>query len=251
MHTEPACVFDSEHAFYNSSVHLSQVVSDHLTIDAYMFRNTDAQAAANLPHTMTIGSLDACKMELIYAFKPQTGGGLHAEIEVRQHAFGGLEPEVNAAITSVTNTGENKLSLYIPKNKLIEGAGLGPNGCGSKCPVDMQEEGTTTTNPNDHCTGGWHHLVDVSLSFTCASTESLVNPTFTFANNLLTVDLTSDQAPESCGTLFWDPVVTPVDVFADSSPGPAISSETDSAGAPTGTLVGAITIGAALLASIH
>jgi hypothetical protein len=262
MQTEPTCLFDSEHAFYNSSVHLRQIVSDELTIDAYMFRNADAQAAANLQHTMTIGSLDACKMELIYTFKPQSGGGLHAEIEIRQHAFGGLEPQVNAAITSVTNTAENKLSIYIPRNKLIEGNGLGPSGCGSTCPSDATggDGGTTTTtNPSDKCAGGIHHLLDMSLSFTCASTGAIINPTFTFQDNKLTVDLTSAQAPESCGSLYWDPVVTPWDPVSAPIEDIAGNSKAIHPDPPTndssmhhpGVIVGAIAIGVALLTSMH
>jgi hypothetical protein len=255
IENEPTCLMSGydNHFFYNGSIHLRQVVSDHLTIDAYMFRNAEAQSAANLAHTMTIGTMDACKMELIYSFRPQTGGGLHAEIDVRQHAFGIAETDVNAAITSVRNTAENKLSIYIPKNKLIEGAGLGPDGCGSTCPTNGQQGGggtTTTAGPQgSQCSDEAHHLVDVSLSFTCASTGALVNPTLTWEGNRIIIDLTSAQAPESCGTLYWDPLITPVEELGGNTRAIG-TSETSGQPAPAklGVAVGAFVAGATMLA---
>jgi len=186
--SEPQCSYeDGSRFFYNGSVQVTQVASEHLAINAYMFRNSAEQAAANLQHTMTIGVMDECKVELIYSFKPKAGGGLDARIEVRAHAFGGLEEAVNAAMISIMNTEDNKLSIYIPKDKLLEGAGLGPDGCGSTF---------------DSASLATHHLVDVSLSFVCAATGEVINGgTFEWQYNSLTVSLSSSQAPESCGTV--------------------------------------------------
>jgi len=99
---------------------VTQVASEHLAINAYMFRNSAEQAAANLQHTMTIGVMDECKVELIYSFKPKAGGGLDARIEVRAHAFGGLEEAVNAAMISIMNTEEQAFHLH-PKGQAPRG----------------------------------------------------------------------------------------------------------------------------------
>merc|ERR1712196_524501 len=105
----------------------------------------------------------------------------------------------------------------------------------------MGDGGTTTTNPSDKCAGGIHHLLDMSLSFTCASTGAIINPTFTFQDNKLTVDLTSAQAPESCGSLYWDPVIAPIEDIAGNSkvihPDPPTN---DSSMHHPGVIVGAI-----------
>ena len=136
----PTCSMDESQAFYDGRIHITQVVSEHLTIDAYAFKNAEAQAAAELQHTMTIGTLDKCKLELIYKFKPKAGGGLDARVEVRQHAFGlpgqEMENTVNGAMATKTNKDENKLSIYAPKATLLAGAGLGPDGCGSFFPAE-------------------------------------------------------------------------------------------------------------------
>ena len=82
----------------SGSAHVTLTVNQDLTIDTYMFTNAAAQEAANLEHTMTIGDLDACKMEVIYAFKPKAAGGLDVGLEVQLHAFGIDETDVNAAL---------------------------------------------------------------------------------------------------------------------------------------------------------
>jgi hypothetical protein len=217
--TEPTCSRDESHKFYGGSgVQISQVVSEHLTINAYVFKNADAQAAAKLQHTMTIGTMDMCKMELIYAFKPKPGGGLDARIEVRQHAFF-QEEEVNQAIVASRNEEDNKFSVYLPKNRMLEGNGLHPDGCGS------------TFEPSDDEL--MIHLVDVSLSFTCGATGAVIDGgEFSFQDNTLSVSLTAEQAPESCNVLYWDPLITP---FAKESKGVLI--EDLSSGAPTGWLL--------------
>jgi hypothetical protein len=194
--TEPTCNKDEEHAFYGGSgVQVSQVVSEHLTINAYVFRNAAAQEAAKLQHTMSIGQMDMCKMELIYAFKPKSGGGLDARIQVRQHAFFG-EETVNQAMVASRNEADNTFSVYLPKNRMLEGNGLGPEGCGSTFETVSDEEMV--------------HLVDVSLSFICGATEQVIDGgDFSFEGNSLSLSLSAEQAPESCGVLYWDPLITP------------------------------------------
>jgi hypothetical protein len=225
MLTEPSCNANGDHRFYMSSVHVRQVVNQHLTIDGYMFRNAEEQARAALQHTMTIGTLDKCKLELIYAFTPMTGGGLNAEVDVRAHGFGPtgdytVENQVNNAIMAETNVAENKLVVSIPKDMLLFGAGLGPNGCGSQC-TDSTGGGTTTTAPGGSgaCSGDMQRLVEVSLSFICASTGAVVNGNVTWetGENIkkIMVSLSPEQAPESCNALYWDPLVTPMEVDGD------------------------------------
>jgi hypothetical protein len=213
---EPQYQFSSDTKFYNDTLNVTQVVNDDLTIQMYMFRNAAAQAAANLQHTMTIGTMDACKMEMLYNFRPKAGGGLNATIVVKTIGFEVNGTYRNPDVSSVTNQAENKLSIYIPKHKLLEGSGLSPDGC---VPTFDGTGGTTTTtaSPDDD---GLHRLLDVSLSLVCASTGELVNPTFEFESTAgaseLRLSLSSTQAPESCGVLIWDPLVTPVEVTASN-----------------------------------
>lgn len=260
MLTEPTCNSNGDHRFYMGSVHMRQVVNEHLTIDGYMFKNAAEQAAANLQHTMTIGTLDACKLELIYAFTPKTGGGLNAEVEVRAHAFGptqsqsgDVEQAVNAAITGETNTAENKLVVSIPKDMLIYGAGLGPNGCGSQC-SDGAGDGTTTTAPGGigACSGDVQRLVEVSLSFVCASTGDIVNGSVTWeggSNRKIMVSLTPEQAPESCNVLYWDPLVTPIEIDGDERQIYSTDSSGASSVARSAILITGATAAAAVFAA--
>merc|ERR1719343_944644 len=100
---------------------------------------------------------------------------------------------VNSAIQAVNITSENKLRLYIPKYKLIEAAGMGPAGCDSRFDEDWVAENGNET----------HHLVDMSLSFTCASNgQEITGAGITVEQSesavQLIVVLTSVQAPESC-----------------------------------------------------
>ena len=203
------CQLDESRAFYNSSVHIVQEVNAHLSIDTYAFRNKAAQDAANLQHTMTIGTMDACKMELLYRFVPKAGGGLDARVQVRMHAFGGLEQAVNDALVSETHEATNSLSISAPKPILDAGAGMGPGGCGS-LPESSSGESLDM-----------HKLIEVSLSFTCANTGVVVSAPPLWSGvgvNSLFVSLTPEQAPESCGFMYWDPLVTPTASLGRAGP---------------------------------
>ena len=118
---------------------------------------------------------------------------MHSEIE-------GMEARVNEGWRNVTNTNDNKLTLQLPKSRLLEAAGLGPNGCGS-----------TFADPTSP-TSEWVDMVQVSLSFTCAATGAVVDGTFKWEKgcNCLFISLSAEDAPESCGTLYWDPVLSPL-----------------------------------------
>jgi hypothetical protein len=168
---------------------------------------------------MSIGRMDMCKMELIYAFRPKPGGGLDARIEVRQHAFF-QEDAVNQAMVASKNEADNAFSIYIPKNRLLEGNGLGPEGCGSTFEPLSDEP--------------MEHLVDVSLSFICGATNRVIDGgDFRFEGGSLSVALSAEQAPESCGVLYWDPLITP---FSTESKG-VLLEELMESGAPIRWLV--------------
>ena len=200
------CALPNDYQFYDGSVHITQRVSASLTIDSYLFRNAAQQAAADLSHTMTIGAMDACKIESMFQFKPTltAAGGLQARIEVRQHGFGRpsatvpepgvTETYVNSQMRAVTNVAENKISIYLPTSVVKEANGQGPGGCGTKFSEVSAER---------------QHLVDVSLSLVCAATGATITGGIEWRDRNLHISLTAAQAPASCGTLYWDPLITP------------------------------------------
>lgn len=54
-------------------------------------------------------------------------------------------------------------------------------------------------------------LLEVSLSFTCKATGEAINGgSFHWQDNSLSIALNTTQAPESCGVLYWDPLLTPL-----------------------------------------
>ena len=112
-----------------------------------------------------------------------------------------LEKRINGMLAATIDETDNKLSLYLPVNTLLEASGRGPSGCGSTFDEEtsssrrrtFDEEGSG--EPSDAAL--MHHLLDVSLSFTCAATGAAVAATFSregVNENQLAISLTPEQA---------------------------------------------------------
>ena len=196
--SEPTCQMSSDTTFFDGSITINQTVNEYLAIEAFMFKNDEIaqQTLASIPHTMTLGNMGACRIELLFMFRPMSGGGLSARVQVRLHAFGNLEEQVNNAVTAVTDTTNNALVLSLPTDLMLDGSGQGPSGCGSTTPLNASSPNST--------------LMEIAMSFVCASTGESVSGTMEWDGQAVMVNLTPEQAPESCGTLYWDPLVTPI-----------------------------------------
>ena len=93
-----------------------------------------------------------------------------------------------------------------------------------------------------------HKLIEVSLSFTCANTGLVVSAPPLWSGvgvNSLFVSLTPEQAPESCGFMYWDPLVTPTASLGRAGPrltsdGGGGGDDDDGDGINVGGMVGGI-----------
>jgi len=155
---------------------------------AYMFKDEAAQTAANLDYGMTLPILGDCKIEVVYKFKPKSGGGLDVSLDVYQHAFGGYEEEVRASMVIDTSDGQ-KIDFNVNKTLLYLGAGIATDE------VDPSEMATVMT---------------VSTLFVCENNNSKFSVPVTASDSAIEFNLDSTQAPESCGFLYWDPQMNPV-----------------------------------------
>lgn len=199
--SDPACTYgDGSQGFYDEGVVVTQVISPEATVKAYMFKNDDIRVDSDLENTMTIDTMGKCKLELLYGVKPNSGGGLELEVKAEVKAgFSGdeIEREINEGIQLELRS--ESVVVQGPERLLRKAVGL-----------DYEDIDATTMTD----------LFECSKVFVCDATNAHVTATFVLNGNEMKATLSSSDAPESCGTMWWDPLVTPL-------PGGAVPGRTD------------------------
>eukprot|EP00929_Paragymnodinium_shiwhaense_P117719 TRINITY_DN8884_c0_g1_i2.p1 TRINITY_DN8884_c0_g1~~TRINITY_DN8884_c0_g1_i2.p1 ORF type:complete len:356 (+),score=49.73 TRINITY_DN8884_c0_g1_i2:221-1288(+) len=180
---------DGQHGFFGNTakVQISSGKSEDLvSMVSYMFRNAEAKEASKseVTYTMDLGDLK-CATETILGIKPKAGGGVTVGFEVRA---GGFVDENGLNDRMTFKSLPDQIQILLPKKRMLLAVGLEP----------MASENDT------------HMALSVATQFVCDKTKQLVNGTISEAgptNFLMT--LSPSDAPESCGTMYWDPVQNP------------------------------------------
>ncbi|CAD7936663.1 unnamed protein product [Amoebophrya sp. A120] len=170
----------------------TSTVSSDLSMKTYLFRNAAAFAAARseIRYTMDVGGSDVgkCALEIEFGVKPKAGtGGVTLEVQIRQHAYVN-ETGLNSQMSTQNNT--NDWSFLLPKDQLLQATGASASEIAAAV-------GQSVT------------LMAVAKKFVCGSTGAHVEASFVIIDRTMTITLTPAQAPVSCGTMYWDPLVKP------------------------------------------
>eukprot|EP00929_Paragymnodinium_shiwhaense_P036100 TRINITY_DN19395_c0_g1_i1.p1 TRINITY_DN19395_c0_g1~~TRINITY_DN19395_c0_g1_i1.p1 ORF type:complete len:421 (-),score=72.01 TRINITY_DN19395_c0_g1_i1:68-1330(-) len=180
---------DGEHGFFGDTARIdikSGTSNDLVSMVSYMFRNAAAKEASKgeVTYTMDLGDLK-CATETILGIKPATGGGVSVKFEVRAGGFvdeNGLNDRMTFHILS------DQVQILLPKQRMLLAVGLVPEG----------SENET------------HMVLSVATQFVCDATKELVNGTIeSDGSTSFIMTLSPSVAPESCGTMYWDPVQNP------------------------------------------
>jgi len=131
---------------------------------------------------MTIGT-GGCAAEVLLALKPKKGeGGLTFVFDVKQWSAWNDQ----FAETVKVNELKDQVQFSFPERLIQLHSGLAPTSNASRV------------------------VLAVANELVCEKTGKRVKATFAGARGQFTMTVTKDLAPESCGNMFWDPVLKPV-----------------------------------------
>eukprot|EP00929_Paragymnodinium_shiwhaense_P117720 TRINITY_DN8884_c0_g2_i1.p1 TRINITY_DN8884_c0_g2~~TRINITY_DN8884_c0_g2_i1.p1 ORF type:complete len:433 (+),score=65.53 TRINITY_DN8884_c0_g2_i1:52-1350(+) len=180
---------DGEHGFFGDTakVKISNGKSEDLvSMVSYMFRNAAAKEASKseVTYTMDLGDLK-CATETILGIKPKSGGGVTVKFEVRAGGFVD-EDGLNERMTFKSLA--DQIQILLPKKRMLVAVGLEP----------IASDNET------------HMALSVATQFVCDKTKALVTGTISeLSKTNFLMTLNPADAPESCGTMYWDPVQNP------------------------------------------
>eukprot|EP00928_Gymnodinium_smaydae_P041188 TRINITY_DN27882_c0_g1_i1.p1 TRINITY_DN27882_c0_g1~~TRINITY_DN27882_c0_g1_i1.p1 ORF type:complete len:391 (+),score=96.53 TRINITY_DN27882_c0_g1_i1:44-1216(+) len=201
---------DGDIDYYDGTVRIKQDLKNiqaGAAITTYMFKN-DAEknlsAKDQIKYTMDV-DVGGCTLQVVYDLPPMKGGGLSAKVRsvIGAGWLGDAkEQELNKNIRFVMDDVKQIVSVFAPGQLLCEAAGQRRN-----------------------CSGvSWYakELLSFSKRFVCAKTGEVVLATMTPSEDptdpYMMATLNATQAPESCGTMNWDPLVKPLGMDPSYNP---------------------------------
>lgn len=215
---------------YTSSLSLSTQTLDNMKYKVYAFANEDERLAAlndirneGLQYATEMKGESGCDVEILYEFKPKTGGGLR------------VVPSLTFPIfwEDTEKSADTRKLLDSSTAYLNEGIAV------ATMSVEKRVVRETQYLPPQECDNGSLSSLKFSTQFVCKSTQQKVNITtihYKGADGIITsistdpnnpthyqdpnnyisnpnnspdlfIELSAADAPESCGWMYWDPLL--------------------------------------------
>jgi hypothetical protein len=246
--SESASVCDDTHndhnpdaavAVYDGGVHILSRRGSYLTTRMYQFKNAaqrDAARAASLAdasgqtnpglmHAHLVDGMSGCDVELVFEVTPKAGGGLDLEFGFPLFAF---TRERQARLRSsaavwISESAEHGGTVhFVVQSSALQHAQIMP--CADSMPEDAYEAlGSFALTFVCKASGGrvtaemFVRLADGSMMPSADISRNSSAPTLWAAGGqadaegapTFRFELTAEQAPESCGVMFFDPLFKP------------------------------------------
>ena len=269
--TEEERVKEERLSWYTGGV-MGTVQRDSFTMRSFHFSNDTTKAAAKaaatdsinpgLQYAKTYTGRNGCDVEVVLEFKPQAGGGLEIEVDLGLES---MAKETEAALRASVKTyaTEDEVIVLAGLKEIREGQFVEALPCEEGVDVEiirfskkfvckatgaMAEAGIAFRRADDQ-----HYDVTTSLlryqteppTATTYDSDGITTRMPGFRLTLSTVD-----APESCETLYWDPILAAVTFDTMTSAEEPDEAEDDGGGMGTGALIGAIAGGVAVVGGV-
>lgn len=183
------CKIDDQHGFFEDTAKVELTSSTGLTkFTSYMFRNEAARERSkkDVQYTMSLGQ-DACAVEVLVALKPKEGaGGIDIGFEVKQSAAFNEAMMVSKYLQ--VEYFADRVEFSYPTRVVQLAGGIPPSGSSNSTSI----------------------VLAVATELVCEETGQRVNATITRngpTGGGFRLTVGASDAPESCGWMFWDPLL--------------------------------------------
>lgn len=189
---EGGCRIDDDHGFFEDTAKFATTSSTGKTkFTSYMFRNEAARERSkkDIQYTMSLGQ-DACAVEILVALKPKEGGGIDITFEVKQWAAFSESMMVRKFLQ--VEYFADRVEFSYPTRVVQLAGGIPPSGSSNSTSI----------------------VLAIATELVCEETGQRVPANITRndpTGGQFRLTVGASDAPESCGWMFWDPLLQPTE----------------------------------------